>query len=152
MRWTCRRRSSSQGHTVKSFPADCEAILGAGHEIAHRSYAHVDPSRQSPDEERADLQRALAALDRLSVRPLGYRSPSADMSPATLPLLEEHEFLYDSGLMGDDFRPYRPRIGGARASSGPHAPAGGCFAWNWEASTSLVGSCAVRREQRRVVG
>jgi hypothetical protein len=45
------------------------------------------------------------------VRPLGYRSPSADMSPATLPLLEEHGFLYDSSLMADDFRPYRPRIG-----------------------------------------
>jgi hypothetical protein len=45
------------------------------------------------------------------VRPLGYRSPSADMSPATLPLLEEYGFLYDSSLMADDFRPYRPRIG-----------------------------------------
>ena len=99
------------GHTIESFPAECEAILGAGHEIAHHSYAHVDPSRQSPDEERADMQRALAALDRLGVRPLGYRSPSADMSPATLPLLEEHGFLYDSSLMADDFRPYRPRIG-----------------------------------------
>jgi peptidoglycan/xylan/chitin deacetylase (PgdA/CDA1 family) len=33
------------------------------------------------------------------------------MSPATLPLLEEHGFLYDSSLMADDFRPYRPRIG-----------------------------------------
>ena len=57
------------------------------------------------------MERALAALERLGVRPLGYRSPSADMSPATLPLLEEHGFLYDSSLMADDFRPYRPRIG-----------------------------------------
>jgi peptidoglycan/xylan/chitin deacetylase (PgdA/CDA1 family) len=111
MGWTCRRRSSSQV-TVKSFPAECEGILGAGHEIAHQSYAHVDPSRQSPDEERADLQRALAAPDRLGVRPLGYRSPSADMSPATLLLLEEHGLRYDSSLMGDDFRAYPPRIGG----------------------------------------
>jgi peptidoglycan/xylan/chitin deacetylase (PgdA/CDA1 family) len=99
------------GHTIESFLAECEAILGAGHEIAHHSYAHVDPSRQSPAQERADMERALAALERLGVRPWGYRSPSADMSPATLPLLEEHEFLYDSSLMADDFRPYRPRIG-----------------------------------------
>jgi peptidoglycan/xylan/chitin deacetylase (PgdA/CDA1 family) len=99
------------GHTIESFPAECEAILAAGHEVAHHSYAHVDPSRQTPDEERADMERALAALERLGVRPLGYRSPSADMSPATLPLLEEHGFLYDSSLMADDFRPYRPRIG-----------------------------------------
>jgi peptidoglycan-N-acetylglucosamine deacetylase len=99
------------GHTIESFPAPCEAILAAGHEVAHHSWAHVDPSRQSPEEERADMERALATLEGLGVRPLGYRSPSADMSPATLPLLEEHGFLYDSSLMADDFRPYRPRIG-----------------------------------------
>jgi peptidoglycan-N-acetylglucosamine deacetylase len=99
------------GHTIESFPAECEAILAAGHEVAHHSYAHVDPSLQAPAEERADMERALAALDRLGVRPSGYRSPSADMSPATLPLLEEHGFLYDSSMMADDFRPYRPRIG-----------------------------------------
>ena len=57
------------------------------------------------------MERALAALDRLGVRPAGYRSPSADMSAATLPLLEEHGFAYDSSLMADDFRPYRPRVG-----------------------------------------
>src|SRR3954449_4946182 len=99
------------GHTVESFPSPCEAILAAGHEVAHHSYAHVDPSLQTADEERADMERALAALDGLGVRPAGYRSPSADMSPATLPLLEEHGFLYDSSLMADDFAPYRPRIG-----------------------------------------
>jgi peptidoglycan-N-acetylglucosamine deacetylase len=99
------------GHTIESFPAECEAILAAGHEVAHHSYAHVDPSLQTPEDERADMERALAALDRLGVRPAGYRSPSADVSPATLLLLEEHGFLYDSSLMADDFAPYRPRIG-----------------------------------------
>jgi len=99
------------GHTLESFPEPSLAILEAGHEVAHHSYAHVDPSGQAPDEERADMERALGALDRLGVRPLGYRSPSADLSEATLGLLEEHGFLYDSSLMADDYRPYRPRIG-----------------------------------------
>ena len=63
------------------------------------------------------MERALATLERLGVRPLGYRSPSADMSPATLPLLEEHGFLYDSSLMADDYRPYRPRIGDESAAT-----------------------------------
>ena len=53
----------------------------------------------------------MAALERIGVSPLGYRSPSADMSTATLPLLEEYNFRYDSSLMADDFRPYHPRIG-----------------------------------------
>ena len=99
------------GHTVDSFPGAVDAILAAGHEIAHHSYAHVDPSRQTPAQERADMERALAALARIGVAPQGYRSPSADLSPATLSLLEEYGFRYDSSLMADDYQPYRPRIG-----------------------------------------
>ena len=33
------------------------------------------------------MERALTVLDRLGVRPLGYRSPSADVSESTLGLL-----------------------------------------------------------------
>jgi peptidoglycan-N-acetylglucosamine deacetylase len=99
------------GHTVESFPAETEAILAAGHELAHHSYAHVDPSGQSHDQERADMERAWSVLERLGVRPLGFRSPSADLSSSTLELIEELGFLYDSSLMTDDYRPFRPRIG-----------------------------------------
>jgi peptidoglycan-N-acetylglucosamine deacetylase len=98
------------GHTIESFPDETEAILSGGHEIAHHSWAHVDPSGQSEAEERADLERGLATLEELGVRPEGFRSPSADLSPHTLALLEEHGFRYDSSLMADDFRPFRPRI------------------------------------------
>ena len=99
------------GHTIDSFPTEVGAILDAGHEVGHHSYAHIDPSTQSPDDERRDMERALRALERIGAVAQGYRSPSADISPATLPLLEEFGFRYDSSLMADDFRPYRPRIG-----------------------------------------
>jgi peptidoglycan/xylan/chitin deacetylase (PgdA/CDA1 family) len=99
------------GHTVESFPAETEAILDAGHEVAHHSYAHLDPSTQTAAEERADMERAWQALERVGVRPLGFRSPSADLSEATLGLVEELGFLYDSSLMADDYRPFHPRIG-----------------------------------------
>jgi peptidoglycan-N-acetylglucosamine deacetylase len=99
------------GHTVESFPDETTEIVDAGHEVAHHSYAHIDPSRQTPDEERADMERAWAALERAGVTPLGFRSPSADLSDSTLELVEELGFLYDSSLMTDDYRPFRPRIG-----------------------------------------
>jgi peptidoglycan-N-acetylglucosamine deacetylase len=99
------------GHTVESFPEETTSILEAGHEVAHHSYAHVDPSMQAADEERADMERAWATLERIGVRPLGFRSPSADLSEATLGLVEELGFLYDSSLMADDYRPFHPRIG-----------------------------------------
>jgi peptidoglycan-N-acetylglucosamine deacetylase len=98
------------GHTVESYPDETLAILEAGHEIAHHSYAHVAPSEQTPDEERRDMERALAALAAIGVRPAGYRAPG-DHSLRTLELLEEYGFRYDSSYKGDDYRPYRPRIG-----------------------------------------
>jgi peptidoglycan/xylan/chitin deacetylase (PgdA/CDA1 family) len=99
------------GHTVESFPAETASILEAGHEIGHHSYAHLDPSTQTAAEERADMERAWGALEKIGVTPLGFRAPSADLSEATLPLVEELGFLYDSSLMTDDYRPFHPRIG-----------------------------------------
>ena len=107
------------GHTVDSFPRETEAILERGHEVAHHSYAHVDPSGQAPDEERADMERAWNTLERIGVTPLGFRSPSADLSPVTLELVEELGFLYDSSLMTDDYRPFHPRIGDRVARGEP---------------------------------
>jgi peptidoglycan-N-acetylglucosamine deacetylase len=99
------------GHTIDSFPTVVDTILADGHEVAHHSYAHVDPSEQTPDQERADMERAFATLRRIGVEPQGFRSPSADFSQVTLSLLEEYGFRYDSSLMADDFRAYHPRIG-----------------------------------------
>jgi len=99
------------GHTIESFPDEVERILAAGHEVAHHSYAHIDPSGQSRDEEEADMDRAFAALAAIGVTPRGFRSPSADLSDSTLELVEARGFAYDSSLMADDYRPYRPRIG-----------------------------------------
>lgn len=98
------------GHTADSFPKETARIIAAGHEIGHHSYAHIDPCAQTPDEERADFERALAALQQHGVQPLGYRGPGGH-SVQTLELLEEFGFIYDSSYKGGDFVPYRPRIG-----------------------------------------
>ncbi len=107
------------GHTVESFPQEVERILQAGHEVAHHSYAHIDPSSQTQGEERADMERALGVLEGIGVKPLGFRSPSGDFSGHTMGLLEEFGFVYDSSLMADDFRPYHPRIGDVVSQQSP---------------------------------
>jgi peptidoglycan/xylan/chitin deacetylase (PgdA/CDA1 family) len=117
------------GHTIESFPAAVEAILAAGHEVAHHSYAHVDPSQQTPDAERRDMERALLALERVGVAPLGFRSPSADYSAVTLALIDEYDFLYDSSLMADDFRPYHPRLGDQVTQQSPLVPGAEARVW-----------------------
>jgi peptidoglycan-N-acetylglucosamine deacetylase len=98
------------GFTIESHRAACEAVVENGHEVAHHSWAHVPPADQSRDEEEADLERANAAIERLTGKKArGYRSPSWDLSDNTIDLLVAHGFLYDSSLMGADYWPYRAR-------------------------------------------
>lgn len=98
------------GHTCDSFPDEVAAIVADGHELAHHSYNHMAPAELTPDAERRDFERALAALAKFGVTPKGYRGPG-EHSDQTLLLLEEYGFVYDSSFKGDDYRPYRPRIG-----------------------------------------
>jgi peptidoglycan-N-acetylglucosamine deacetylase len=100
------------GFTIESFPRECEAVVKAGHEIAHHSWAHVPPADQSREAEEADLVRANEAILGLTGRKArGYRSPSWDLSANTIDLLVAHGFTYDSSLMGADYWPYRARRG-----------------------------------------
>ena len=93
------------GLTADRHPETVGQILAAGHEIGHHSYAHFAPVDQTEDEERADFERALAALARLEVEPVGYRCPGWEPSYRTPALLAEHGLAYDSSLFDDD-RPY----------------------------------------------
>ena len=102
------------GFTIESWPRECEAVVEAGHEVAHHGWAHVPPATQTREQEEADLVRANEAIVRLSGRKArGYRSPSWDLSAHTIDLLLAHGFLYDSSLMGSDYLPYRVRRGDA---------------------------------------
>ena len=100
------------GFTIETCPGECEAVVKAGHEVAHHSWAHVPPVEQSREQEEADMERANEAILRLTGRKArGYRSPSWDLSENTIDLLLAHGFLYDSSLMGADYWPYRARRG-----------------------------------------
>ena len=110
------------GFTIESWPRECEAVVRAGHEVAHHSWAHIPPATQSRDEEEADLVRANEAIVRLTGRkPRGYRSASWDLSASTIDLLIAHGFVYDSSLMGGDYLPYRARRGDVAVLGKPYA-------------------------------
>lgn len=93
------------GLTADRYPDVVERIAAAGHEVAHHSYSHVSPVRLSEDEEREDFERALAALERVGVRPQGYRAAMWEATWRTPALVAEYGLAYDSTLMDDD-RPY----------------------------------------------
>ena len=87
--------------------------------------SRTTPTRTSTRADRARTRSARTwsapslCSKRIGVKPQGFRSPSADLSAITLELVEEHGFLYDSSLMTDDYRPFRPRIGDKVARGEP---------------------------------
>ena len=100
------------GMTIDTYPALCERIAAAGHEIGHHGYRHIAPASLSRDEERRELERGIEAIRRVSgVAPRGYRSPAWELSPHSVDLLVEYGFVYDSSMMGHDYLPYPARRG-----------------------------------------
>ena len=93
------------GITAARHPDAIRAVAAAGHEIGHHGHTHRSPAALTVDEQRAELEDGLAALAALGIEPRGYRAPAWELTEATLALLPEHGFAYDSSLMGDD-RPY----------------------------------------------
>jgi peptidoglycan/xylan/chitin deacetylase (PgdA/CDA1 family) len=97
------------GTTALEYPNLVEAVVADGHELGHHGWAHERPGA---DDERDTLERGLEALEQVAgIRPSGYRSPSWALTDATLRLLAEFGFSYDSSCMGNDFFPYYLRIG-----------------------------------------
>jgi peptidoglycan/xylan/chitin deacetylase (PgdA/CDA1 family) len=100
------------GYTAATYPDACRAVADAGHEIANHGWSHVPPARLTPAEEERELVATSDLLEEVTGRrPAGYRSPSWDLSPVTIELLERHGFAYDSSMMGHDVAPYRARAG-----------------------------------------
>jgi len=98
------------GITLDTYPDACRAVAQAGHEIAHHGYDHVSPQGLTREEERDQLLRGNAAIERICGQAArGYRSPAWDLSDNSVELLLECGFVYDSSLMGHDYLPYRAR-------------------------------------------
>ena len=88
-------------------PGMIPAIQASGrHEIGVHGWIHERNNQLPREEEERLLRKAVERMTELmGERPVGYRAPSWNFSDATLELLIELGFLYDSSLMADD-RPY----------------------------------------------
>ena len=93
------------GDTADRHPDRTAEIIAAGHEVGHHGYLHEAPHVLEEDAERRMLERGLEALAKHGVKPVGYRSPSWELSKNTFRLLEEYGFQYDASQLAKD-RPY----------------------------------------------
>jgi peptidoglycan/xylan/chitin deacetylase (PgdA/CDA1 family) len=94
------------GLTAERYPETVERILESGHEVGHHSYSHRTATLLTPDEQRADFDRALEVLAARGVRPVGHRAAMWDATWLTPQLVAEHGLAYDSSLMDAD-TPYK---------------------------------------------
>jgi peptidoglycan/xylan/chitin deacetylase (PgdA/CDA1 family) len=92
------------GVTAALFPDTIKQIMASErHEIGVHGWIHERTTDVPPDDERRLLKKAIDALQAVTgKKPVGYRSPSWEFSNATVGLLREFGFLYDSGMMADD--------------------------------------------------
>ncbi|MEM9205877.1 MAG: polysaccharide deacetylase [Pseudomonadota bacterium] len=95
---------------IETYPSAVEAMLKDGHEIGHHGYIHEDPIVTN-DEQKYWFERALDVhKTEIGNTPRGYRAPVYNINQTVIDLLVEHEFRYDSSLMGDDI-PYGLKTG-----------------------------------------
>jgi len=84
-------------------PEEAPGYHSRGHEVGVHGWIHERNSLLDRDDERQLVTRAIDVLEaQIGVRPVGIRTPSWDFSVATLSIIRELGFLYDSSLMADD--------------------------------------------------
>jgi putative urate catabolism protein len=93
------------GMALERNPAAARAMVDAGFEVASHGWRWIDYKDVSEEEERAHVQRAIAAIERTTGRrPVGWYT--GRVSPHTRRLVAEAGgFLYDSDSYADDL-PY----------------------------------------------
>src|SRR6185295_16633468 len=73
------------------------------HEFGFHSYVHENPLELTEKEEREVYEKAMKIfVEKVGKRPVGFRSAAWDLTPATIRLVKEMGFLYDSSMMADD--------------------------------------------------
>jgi peptidoglycan/xylan/chitin deacetylase (PgdA/CDA1 family) len=94
------------GKVAEQFPEAVHEIHEGGHELALHGYTHTNPARLPPEEEEAELVRAIEVFeDMVGETPIGYRSPAGDFSNHSFDILARNGVRYDSSLKDDDY-PY----------------------------------------------
>ena len=93
-------------------PAAARAITAHGHEVCCHGYRWEEVFRKSEEEERADIQKAVASLrETTGERPVGWYSRYSPSVHTRRLLMEEGGFAYDSDSYCDDL-PYYVQVDG----------------------------------------
>lgn len=93
------------GWTVDNYPKSVEEIISRGHELAGHGYQHERMTEISAEAEEAVFDKMMVALERVGIKPEGYRAPYWLVGDRTIRHLRRLGFSYSSNFMDDDM-PY----------------------------------------------
>jgi peptidoglycan/xylan/chitin deacetylase (PgdA/CDA1 family) len=85
-----------EGLNTELYPDTLRQLDAAGHEVAYHGWQHEPWAGLDADAERESLERGVRAMDDLGLRPVGFRPPGGELTPATPGLLRELGFTYCS--------------------------------------------------------
>jgi putative urate catabolism protein len=118
--WRLMRMFEERGLAITVFgaalalernPEAARAIAAAGYEVCSHGWRWIGFQNMPIDEERAQMQRAVASIERtIGQRPLGWYCRYAPSENTRRLVVEDGGFLYDSDAYDDDL-PYWVRVG-----------------------------------------
>ena len=85
-----------EGLNAELYPDTLRELAAAGHEVGLHGWRHEPWGELDRERERELLERGVERFGALGLRPVSFRPPGGDLTPATLGLLRELGFEYCS--------------------------------------------------------
>jgi hypothetical protein len=85
-----------EGLNAELYPGPLARIAELGHEVAFHAWRHEEWAGLGAEAEAANLDRGLAAMDAIDLRPAGFRPPGGRIGKGTAKLLRERGLGYCS--------------------------------------------------------